>query len=346
MASLLPYSDSVETIPADESQDIDRIVEIMRSTLRQHLEKSGRLTSDVHAKPHACVLAEFQVAGGLPPEVAQGLFARPGLYPAFVRFSNTAPWFQPDAVPDGRGLAVQVDLRGERSPFASSDVATQDFVMANNSTFVAANVKGLLELEEARQRAGDNPLMFAATLALSHKNPLDWNWRGIQAAASVATQLPKHPASYTYFSMAPIRFGDFVAKYRVLPDAELSPSAIESTASFATQRDAMRRLLEETLRERELRFAFQVQLRTSSDMPIEDATVEWRESDSPYRTVAALVISRQDLAATAEEEDRVRRSFSVWNALPEHRPLGGINRVRRRVYAESSAWRRQADAPG
>ena len=34
-------------------------------------------------------------------------------------------------------------------------------------------------------------------------------------------------------------------------------------------------------------------------------------------------------------------AFNVWHALAVHRPLGGINRVRRLAYPVSSAWRRQ-----
>ena len=32
-------------------------------------------------------------------------------------------------------------------------------------------------------------------------------------------------------------------------------------------------------------------------------------------------------------------SWSPWNCLPEHEPLGGINRARRRVYGESRELR-------
>jgi len=102
----------------------------------------------------------------------------------------------------------------------------------------------------------------------------------------------------------------------------------------------MRLLLEESLRSRELRFAFQVQLQTSLvSMPLEDATVEWSEFESPFRTVAVLVLPQQDITGTAELAGWERRTYNVWNALQEHRPLGGINRVRRRAYAASVAFR-------
>jgi hypothetical protein len=64
--------------------------------------------------------------------------------------------------------------------------------------------------------------------------------------------------------------------------------------------------------------------------------------------VATLTIAAQDvdspegraLAAQCEA-----MAFSPWNALAEHRPLGGINRLRRAVYLASQA-RRGAMGPG
>lgn len=64
-------------------------------------------------------------------------------------------------------------------------------------------------------------------------------------------------------------------------------------------------------------------------MPIEDATVEWPERESPYRTVATLCLPPQALSAVPDDSVEERRSFTVWNALADHRPLGGIDRSRR-----------------
>jgi hypothetical protein len=115
-----------------------------------------------------------------------------------------------------------------------------------------------------------------------------------------------------------------------------------AAASLMLKRDAMRYLLNETLSKQELNFEFQVQLRTSeSSMPIEDATVQWSERESSYRTVAQLVLPQQDSSALLRNQECERRTFDVWNALADHRPLGGINRVRRSVYPVSAACRRQ-----
>ena len=80
-------------------------------------------------------------------------------------------------------------------------------------------------------------------------------------------------------------------------------------------------------------------------MPVEDATVQWPESESPYRTVALLLIPRQEIDTPEQKAVARQLAFNVWHAVADHRPLGGINRLRREVYPISAAWRRQqADA--
>lgn len=75
-------------------------------------------------------------------------------------------------------------------------------------------------------------------------------------------------------------------------------------------------------------------------MPVEDATVQWPEGDSPYRTAALLLIPRQEINTEEQKAICKQLSFNVWHALADHRPLGGINRLRREVYPISAAWRR------
>ena len=173
-------------------------------------------------------------------------------------------------------------------------------------------------------------------------NPLHWHWREMLTVARIAGQLPAHPASNTYFSMAPIRYGNYVAKYRAKPAGDRHDSYLELVQRLGSQADALRLALEETLRTQEVLFEFQVQLRTSErTMPIEDATIEWPESESPYRTVAHLLLPRQEIAPLRQRADFQQLSFNVWHALAAHRPLGGINRVRRLAYPLSAAWRRR-----
>lgn len=338
----LPYTDDVETIPLDEAIDIQRVVVALEALLARSLNKSGEFRADVHVKTHGYAQGEFRVLPNLPEELAQGLFVYDSVYPAVVRFSNAASQAQADALPDGRGLAIKVlDVAGDLLPGNEQSGPTQDFVMINHPVFFARNVKEYMRLEHVLVQANDNPLAtIGGALTGGDWNPLHWHWREMLTVARIAGQFPAHPASQTYFSMAPIRFGNYVAKYRVKPSGDRQNSYLEQVQRLGTQADAMRLALEATLRTQEVLFEFQVQLRTSErTMPIEDATIQWPESESPFRTVAHLLLPRQEIESLRLQDDYKNLAFNVWHALAAHRPLGGINRVRRWAYAISSAWR-------
>jgi hypothetical protein len=72
--------------------------------------------------------------------------------------------------------------------------------------------------------------------------------------------------------------------------------------------------------------------------PIEDTSVEWRESDSPWVTVATVLVDRRD-DPSAEEDECNSLSWNPWHGLVDHRPLGNIMRVRQEVLAASAQQR-------
>ena len=104
----LPYADDIETIPADEADDIQRVIQALELILARSQAKSGQFRADVHVKTHGYAQGEFRVLPNLPDELAQGLFEHEDVYSALVRFSNAASQSQPDVVPDGRGMAIKV----------------------------------------------------------------------------------------------------------------------------------------------------------------------------------------------------------------------------------------------
>ncbi len=340
----LLYTDDVESIPIDEAGDIQRVIAAIEQHLSRAAEKTGQFRADVHVKTHGYANAEFRVLPNLPEELAQGLFEHDHVYPAVVRFSNAASQSQPDAVPDGRGMAIKVtNVTGDMVLAQESDRQSQDFVMINHPVFFARNVKDYLRLEQVISRADGNALAtFQAGLTGGDWNPLHWHWREMLSVARIAGQLPDHPAGNTYYSMAPIRFGRYIAKYRVKPASDRLDTYLDLVKRLGSQVDAMRLALEETLRAQEVSFELQVQLRTSEQtMPVEDPTIEWPEAESRFRTVAHLLLPRQEIRPFLKQAVYTNLAFNVWHALAAHRPLGGINRVRRWAYGLSSAWRQQ-----
>jgi hypothetical protein len=105
--------------------------------------------------------------------------------------------------------------------------------------------------------------------------------------------------------------------------------------------DYLTRTLSQYLLSQEAVFDFKVQLQTDPvAMPVEDVSVEWDETVSPPLTLATLHIPPQQIDTYGDLATRCETmSFSPWHALAEHRPMGGINRLRKVVYPASTAKR-------
>lgn len=100
----------------------------------------------------------------------------------------------------------------------------------------------------------------------------------------------------------------------------------------------MREKLREALQDGEVCFDFCIQLFVDEKKtPVEDAYIEWKESDSPPVPIALLVIPKQDIDGRLQQEME-RMAFSPWNTK-ELIPLGRINLARRDVYHASAEHR-------
>lgn len=79
-------------------------------------------------------------------------------------------------------------------------------------------------------------------------------------------------------------------------------------------------------------------------MPIEDTSIEWRESDAPFETVARVTVPAQDFDTPSQNLACDNLSFSPWHSIEAHRPIGGINRLRKAVYGSISEYRHTRNA--
>ena len=87
------------------------------------------------------------------------------------------------------------------------------------------------------------------------------------------------------------------------------------------------------------------ELAPTVDNDIENACAEWDESKHPFVSVATITIPPQDFDSAQQRTMCESLRYSPWHGIAEHRPLGGINRLRRGVY-EASANFREAVAGG
>ena len=344
----VPYTPACERPEADEAETGRQMNETLRHIAEIVQRDTGHAWRSVHAKGHGIVFGELEVLPGLPAALAQGAFAVPGRRPVVMRFSTSPGDLLPDSVSTPRGLAIKiVGVEGERLPGTESDV-TQDFLMVNGPVFSAPNPKKFLA----------NLKLLAATTdkAPGAKQVLSAALRGLESliekvggeSATLKTlggHPVTHPLGETFYTQVPMRWGPYMAKLSVAPvapelldlkDAPLDPG----------HPDALREAVLAHFARTGGVWEVRVQLCTNLDtMPIEDASVEWPEAESPYLPVARIVAAPQvtwsDARVKAVDDGM---SFSAWHSLAAHRPIGGVMRVRKAAYEMAAAFRSQHNA--
>lgn len=128
------YTPGVEDIQPGEQDTIQDLNEAFDTILETTAKDYGHAVRSVHAKAHGILEGRMVIAAGLPPELAQGLFAKPGEHKVYMRISTNAGDILPDAISLPRGMALKVlDVEGERLPDAEG--STQDFIMVNGPVF-------------------------------------------------------------------------------------------------------------------------------------------------------------------------------------------------------------------
>ena len=310
-----------ETVSADESRVTAEFIAFLESaSTKRH--PTGIAKRFNQGRAAGCVEAEFSVLPDLPAECRVGLFSQPRRYRAWIRFASaTSP---SDKDKDVRGMSIKLaDVPGEN---LTPGGTAQDFVLNSHPVMMVPAPREFLDLLRAVEAGGVRRALYFLT------HP---------AATRIVLASRQHPSSHLdipYWSTTPYLFGPGKAvKYITRPAAP--PSAtLPNPLTDTYLRDALVRRLARD----EATFDFLVQFQTDAQaMPIEDASVEWKEHDSPYRAVARIRIPAQQVDTAARDRACEDVSFNPWNALVEHRPLGGFNRARRDIYRAMAAFRHE-----
>ena len=330
-----------EEIPADEAALTQGIIEDAIRIVEQHRDNT-RVLRDAHAKAHGCVKAQVTVLQNLVPELRHGVLAETGkTWQAWMRLSNGNAYPQFDSARDARGMAIKLlDVPGDKLLSSKATAANQDFVMFNHPVFF---VRDVAEYKQnfAAQASGQKIQAFFPSW-----DPRSWEIRHLIIALKTLAPAPDSPVTATYNSIAPFKLGPHNIKYRVVPDPQSCPPyelPEQNTALPNFLRNALYQQL--SLDRVPACFALQVQ-RQNADyyMPIEDTSVQWSEDISPFETVATVRVEPQDFDTREQNLACDNLSFNPWHALPEHRPIGGINRLRKAVYEAVSVYRHQRNA--
>jgi hypothetical protein len=329
---------------SDSERDLVR----EKSEIEQIMEKSLLMQANAAAKQHrplgrgthvkgVCARAQFEVfdvtAGrdpGLAMRLAKGMFAKPGIYLAIVRFGNADPNKNSDFKADVRSLSFSVDLNGGGAAVSDANSGRQDFSMQNTKTLPINDSTAFLALFKVL--TASNPA--AAMWSLPFKDKL----RVLRTSVLVQFQLHQTIKPYQhlrYGSDVPFRHGPIdVVKYSATPSPDNPAKPLQRSNPNGLQDELIRHVQEDS---KMSSFEFGVQFLDAARMSywgkhrdpnfwIENASIDWNEADAPFHTIARLtLLPKSHLQPDAAEAVY----FDVTgNSTPDSTPLGSINRAR------------------
>jgi hypothetical protein len=334
-----------------EKAEIEEIVELSlllqaKSAAKQH-RPIGRGT---HVKG-VSARAQFEVldvTAGRDPELgmrlAKGMFAKPGVYAAIVRFGNSDPRKNSDFKADVRSLSFSVDLTREGGAVSDANFGRQDFSLQNTTTLPINDASAFLAL--AKLLTASNPAR--ALWSLPFKDKL----RVLRTLTLVQFQLHQTIMPYQqlrYGSDVPFRHGPMdVVKYSATPSPDNPAIRLQRSNPNGLQDELIRHVQEDS---KMSSFDFGVQFlnvdrmtywgkRRDANFWIENASVEWNEVEAPFHTVARLtLLPKSQLQPDAAEATYID---VTGHSTPDSTPLGSINRARWPAEVASRKARMQA----
>ncbi len=327
-----PSKDWKEVVAPDEAQRFAGYAQYMLG-LQRKAGQGGELSRGLHAKANVGAKAELTVLPDVPEVARAGLFASPGTYRCFVRYSNGNGARQHDAKGDVRGLAVKVlGVPGKKVIPGLEGATTQDFLCIRGAATSVKNTHEFIALVKALQ----TPTLLVPKLMLSLGPARAF---GILKSAAKALSVPMLSCATTsYHSVAPLRWGDYAGKLSLHATVQNAPDAKRGPGPTFLHDELAARL-----KAGPVTYDVKVQLFVDeARTPIEDTTVEWSPDVAPFHAVGRLVLPSQDvegadgvkLAAYVE-----KLSFDPWHALEAHRPLGDVMRARNEAYRVSTQAR-------
>jgi hypothetical protein len=296
----------------------------------------GNARRDAHPKAHGCVAATFTVNDNISPELAHGVFKPGASYDALLRFSNGSPNATgKDISGDTRGMAIKLyDVPGEKLFSSPGQKNAQDFILISSPFFFINSAEGYTDFFE-RVDSGSTWQLW--------KIPFILGWQGSYNAYKMLSQQIANPVETRYWSVVPYQLGlgeqRQAVKYSARPCTEGSSTIPDNPGD-----NYLREAMVKTLAAGPACMEFMIQPRTG-DMSVEDAITEWSEEEAPFQPVAQLILHQQVFDTPEQNQACENESYNPWHALPAHKPLGLVSRLRRVVYQAISDLRHEMNAP-
>jgi hypothetical protein len=330
-----------ESVAPDESARFEGYASELRAMQRRNNERSGAKARALHVKGHLGAVGKLVVTPVDP--FRAGVFREAREWPVYVRYSNGSSKNQHDKAPDARGLAIKlVGVPGKKIIEALADKSTQDFLFIPTPAIPFRTPDEFVAFVRAASQT-KSPLALIGKLFGAFGVG-----RGLQVLRRL-TQEPKVTSMVThrFYTGVPVRIGDVAAKLALFPipgGAARTPPPSPSNGKHGLRED-----LVHALQSGDIEYSVRAQAFVDEKTtPIEDASVVWPESASPYVEIGRLVLPRQDVtSARGKEIEALVESFSFdpWHAVEEHKPLGAVMRARAVAYREAVIERGAAAEP-
>ena len=339
---------------AGEQAVIEAITErVLAMQAKAAAQQHRPLRRGTHAKG-ICVQAQFEIFDvtvgrdpALAARLAKGIFAKPGVYPATVRFANSDSKVNSDFKADVRSLSFSVDLtRNGAAVSGANGGSRQDFSLQNATTLPI----------------NDSTAFLAIMKLLTASNPAAGLWsmpfrdklRVIRTLTLVQFQAHQKIKPYQqlrYWSNVPFCHGpNEVVKQSATPSPDNPARPLQRSNTNGLQDELIRHVKEDNEMSS---FDFGLQFlnadrmtywgkRQDANFWIENASVVWNEAEAPFHTVARLtLLSKSQLPPDAGEATY----FDVTgNAAPDSTPVGSINRARQHGEVASRKARMHTDS--
>ena len=324
----------------DDLAERIRQMQIKAREMAQKRNPSATLKRGFHAKGTS-IRGKFQINRELPNPLQVGLFQSNAVYEALIRFSNARGEVLGDLSKDQRGIAIRLKTNPGEPLTPNDKTNIQDFLMTNTPISFARSPLQFIEVGE---------ILLGG---IGRVIPRLVKKYGVKEARRIlgvflAPVISFKPLQMNqYWSRTSYQFGENAIRFLIRPSTGSKTwttgrqlfGVLRSVTQGVPQRDHyLREKLRDALKEGELRFDFCIQLFVDEKRtPIEDAYIEWKESDSPPVAIATLILPKQDFDSQLEQEME-SMAFNPWNTK-EFTPLGLINLVRKKVYDASALHR-------
>lgn len=290
----------------------------------------GKAHRDAHPKAHGCVKAEFQIDNNIPNQLAKGVFFPGKQYAAWIRFSNGNPDAgKPDIEGNERGMSIKLTgVPGDKLLESERQAGTQDFVMMSHPVFFMRDASNAVSFYEKLDSG------FLGKLGL----PFVLGWSGTMTLLKINDLKIANPLQTRYWSPAPIQLGSGDDRQAIKFSARACKPGTDTIPENPGP-NFLREAMSNTLNREDACMEFLIQPKTSDKQSVEDARTQWLESDAPFVKVATIRIPKQKFDTQEQHAFCENLSFTPWHAIPEHRPLGSLNRLRKVVYDQISRTR-------